>query len=231
MARILLVEDDPEIAEIVRNGLVEQRFSVDHAADGEAGLQQALREPYDVVILDLLLPKRDGWDLCATLRSRRFTSPILMLTARDAVADRVRGLETGADDYLAKPFDFKELIARVRALLRRDKQHRTRIIRIDDLEIDTAAAMVRRAGREVHLTRREFTLLEALAANEGRVLTREMIQERVWMDEESYSDTVKVHVMALRKKIDDGFDVKLIHTVRGVGYLMRRPDAGAGVLG
>src|SRR5690242_4628482 len=135
-----------------------------------------------------MLPGKDGWSVCRSLRSTRNTTPILMLTARDAVSDRVRGLERGADDYLPKPFDFAELLARVRALLRRDKIHRTALIQIADLEIDTAAATVKRAGREVSLTAREYTLLEALATNEGRVLTREVIQETVWLDSESYSN-------------------------------------------
>jgi DNA-binding response OmpR family regulator len=135
----------------------------------------------------------------------------------------VKGLEIGADDYLPKPFDFTELVARVRALLRRDKVHRSQVIRVADLEIDAGAGTVRRGGQEIHLTRREFTLLEALASNEGRVLTREAILDRVWMDEDSYSNTVDVHIALLRKKVDAGRDVRLIHTVHGVGYTMRAP--------
>ncbi len=223
--RILLVEDEAAIAAVVRRGLEEARFAVDVAEDGETGLRLALERAYDLIVLDLLLPKRDGWSVCAELRARRNTTPILMLTARDAVEDRVRGLETGADDYLPKPFAFPELLARVRALLRRDKLHKGRLIRIADLEIDTAAARVRRGGEEIHLTPREYTLLEALALNEGRVLTREVIQERVWRDEESYSNTVDVHIAVLRKKIDAGRPVKLIQTVHGLGYTLRAPDA------
>jgi DNA-binding response OmpR family regulator len=150
--------------------------------------------------------------------------PILMLTARDAVEDRVRGLDVGADDYLPKPFDFDELLARVRALLRRDKIHRTRVIQIGDLTLDTAATRVWRAGQEIRLTPREYTLLEALAANEGRVLTRDLIQTRVWRDEESYPHTVDVHINSLRRKIDAGHEAKLIHTVHGLGYILRSPD-------
>jgi len=175
----------------------------------------------------VMLPGADGWEVCAALRARRDTTPILMLTARDAVEDRVRGFETGADDYLSKPFHFAELLARVRGLLRRDKIHRGRIIRIADLEIDTTAGLARRAGQEVHLTPREYTLLEALAASEGRVLTREMIQDRVWRDEESYSNTVDVHITYLRRKIDADHPVKLIHTVRGAGYVLRGPETEA----
>ncbi|HEY3285198.1 MAG TPA: response regulator transcription factor, partial [Armatimonadota bacterium] len=187
--KILLVEDDEVIAPIVKAGLEEAGYSVEVAVDGEEGLDYALLDPPDLVILDVMLPKRDGWSVCQALREHRVTTPILMLTALDAVEDRVKGLETGADDYLPKPFDFSELVARVRALLRRDKVHKAAVIRIADLEVDTVAKVARRAGTPVPLTNREYTLLEALAANEGRILTREAIQERVWMDEESYSDT------------------------------------------
>jgi DNA-binding response OmpR family regulator len=222
--RILLVEDEKPIASVIRRGLESSRFNVDWAEDGEAGLKLALEREYALIILDLMLPKRDGWSVCQELRNRRMVMPILMLTARDAVEDRIRGLETGADDYLSKPFEFAELVARVRALLRRDKIHRARVIRVADLELDTSSGTVRRGGQEIHLTRREFTLLEALAANEGRVLTREAILDRVWMDEESYSNTVDVHIGLLRKKVDAGRDVKLIQTVHGVGYSLRTPD-------
>jgi two-component system copper resistance phosphate regulon response regulator CusR len=146
-----------------------------------------------------------------------------MLTARDTITDKVRGLDAGADDYLPKPFDFQELMARVRALLRRDKMHRTRVIHVGDLEIDTGQRRVLRAGKEIALTNREYDLLEALAANEGKILTRDAIQERVWMNEEAFSNTVNVYIGMLRKKIDVNHDVKLIHTVHGVGYTLRMP--------
>lgn len=222
--RILIVEDDTIIANLIQKGLERARYEVEVAADGATGLRKALEGGHDLIILDLMLPGRDGWSVCTTLRERRNTTPILMLTARDAVDDRVRGLESGADDYLPKPFDFKELLARVRALLRRDKLHKTRVVRIADLEIDTAANRVSRAGQEIQLTPREYTLLEALVLNEGRVLTREMIQDRVWRDDESFPNTVNVHVANLRKKIDADYEVKLIHTVHGLGYTLRRPD-------
>jgi len=227
--KILLVEDEAPIAAVVRRGLEEARFGVEVAPDGETGLQMALEGDYSLVILDLMLPRRDGWSVCREMRARRNTTPILMLTARDAVEERVRGLETGADDYLPKPFDFSELLARVRALLRRDKIHRARVVRIDDLEIDTTAGRVFRDGRELFLSPREYTLLEALALNEGRVLTREMIQERVWRDGESYSNTVDVHIGALRRKLDAGGRARLIQTVHGVGYTLRAssPEEGA----
>ncbi|MBI3910160.1 MAG: response regulator transcription factor [Armatimonadetes bacterium] len=223
--RILLIEDDEVIAERVKVGLERERFAVDVAADGETGLRLARQRPYGLVILDLMLPRRDGWSVCEALRARQNTVPILMLTARDAVEDRVRGLEAGADDYLPKPFDFRELLARVRALLRRDRVHKSRVIRIADLEIDISSRRVRRAGREIQLTPREFALLEALATNEGRTLAREEIQERVWGDDESYSNTVSFHIALLRKKIDAEHPVKLIHTIHGVGYVLRRPDS------
>lgn len=223
--RILLIEDDETIASLIREGLQESRFDVDWAPEGAGGLDMALAASYDLIVLDLMLPGRDGWSICRELRARRMTTPILMLTARDAVEDRVRGLESGADDYLPKPFDFSELVARVRALLRRDKVHKARVIQIADLEIDTAAATVRRAGQEIHLTPREYQLLEALAVNEGRVLTREMVQERVWRDDESYSNTVDVHITFLRKKIDAAHEVKLIQTVHRAGYMLRGPGS------
>jgi len=224
--RILLIEDEPMMAATIREGLEEARFLVETALDGAEGLRRAIESNYDLLILDLMLPGRDGLSICQELRDRRRALPILMLTARDGVSDRVRGLEMGADDYLPKPFAFPELLARVRALLRRDRLHRTRVIQIDDLVIDTASRRVSRAGREIALTDREYTLLEALAANEGRVLSREVIQDRVWMDEESVSNTVEVYVAALRKKIDAGHPVKLIRTVYGAGYTLRGSEAG-----
>jgi DNA-binding response OmpR family regulator len=224
--KILVVEDETGIARMLKQGLEEANYVVDVARDGQVGLQMALDNNYHLILLDVMLPGRDGWSVCEELRSHRNRVPILMLTARDAVNDRVRGLDSGADDYLPKPFDFQELLARVRALLRRDKIHRTRVIRVADLEIDTAQRRVTRAGQEIHLTNREFELLEALAAHEGKVLSREAIQERVWMNEESFSNTVNVYIGMLRKKIDSGHDVKLIQTVHGVGYTLRSRREG-----
>ncbi len=221
MTRILLIEDEIGIARLIREGLEEASYKVDVAADGELGLEMAKEQTYHLVLLDVMLPGRDGWSICEELRSRRDRVPILMLTARDSIQDRVRGLDTGADDYLPKPFDFLELMARVRALLRRDKVHHTRVIRVGDLEIDTAHRRVTRAGTEIALSHREYDLLEALAANESKVLTREAIQERIWMNEEAGYNTVNVYIGMLRKKIDTNQRIKLIHTVHGVGYTLR----------
>jgi DNA-binding response OmpR family regulator len=222
--RILLVEDEEAIAAVVRQGLEQAGYDVDLAADGKIGLEKAQYGLYALLVLDLMLPEVDGWTICKTVRAHRNTTPILMLTARDEVTDRVRGLEMGADDYLPKPFAFTELLARVQALLRRDRVHKTRTIHVADMEIDTGTRKVTRAGQEITLTPREYDLLEALAANEGRTLSREMIQERVWMDEESLSNTVDVYIGTLRKKMDTGYDARLIHTIHGLGYSLRRPD-------
>ncbi len=221
--RILLIEDDEAISELVKRGLEESYFTVDTAFDGSTGLRMAKESSYSLILLDLTLPGRNGWEVCGALRRRRDTTPILMLTARDSVDDRVRGLETGTDDYLPKPFEFSELLARVRALLRRDKVHKARVIHIGDLEIDTGTRCVARAGQEISLTPREYSLLEALARAEGQALTREVIQKRVWMDDESYSNTVDVYIGQLRKKIDAGHEVKLLHTVHRQGYTLRGP--------
>ena len=225
--KILLVEDELAIANVVKRGLERAHYTVDVANDGEVGLRLAIENSYDLIILDLMLPSRDGWSICQSLRARRDTTPILMLTARDAVNDRIKGLEMGADDYLPKPFDFGELLARVRAQLRREGMHRARIIRVRDLEIDTIRRRVLRAGVEVTFTPREYSLLEALALHEGQVLSRASIIERVWMDENGgASNTVDVYINMLRRKIDAGEEQRLIHTVHGVGYVLRRPVEG-----
>jgi len=220
--KILLIEDELAIAGVIKQGLEEAHYRVMTASNGTDGLQLASEGLYSLIILDVMLPGMDGWTICERLREKRNATPILMLTARDNVRDKVRGLEIGADDYLSKPFNFSELLARVHALIRRDRMHKTKIITIGDLIIDPSARRVERAGREVTLTEREFTLLEALASHEGQVLTREAIQERVWLDEDSYSNTVDVYIGTLRKKIDAAFDEKLIRTVHGVGYTLRR---------
>ena len=222
--RILLIEDEIPIAEVIKAGLEQAGYTVVMAHDGPAGLAKAREGRWALLVLDVMLPGLDGWELCRTLREERDPTPILMLTARDAVSDRVRGLDLGADDYLPKPFDFSELVARVQALLRRENIHKTRTLQVGDLEIDTRLRRVTRSGQEIALTPREYTLLEALAGREGQVLTREVILERVWLDEESLSNTVDVYVGLLRRKIDAGQEVKLIQTVHGVGYVLRVPQ-------
>lgn len=223
--RILLVEDEEEIAEAVRRGLQKAGYSVETTTSGEEGLTLACDGSYRLLILDVMLPDVDGCTICERLRRSRNPLPVLMLTARDAVSDRVRGLESGADDYLIKPFDFSELLARVRALLRRDKVHRKRVIEIGDLCIDTTARRVSRAGRDIALSPREYALLETLAMAEGRVLTREVLQETVWGEEEVYPNTVDAYIGHVRRKMDQGYASKLIRTVHGVGY---RLEAEAG---
>jgi len=224
--KILLIEDEPGIARLIRRGLEDAGYAVEATANGRLGLEMAEKKSYNLLLLDLMVPGLDGWQVCEALRASGSQLPILMLTARDSVPDRVRGLDLGADDYLPKPFEFPELLARVRALLRRDRVHRSRIIQVDDLIIDTGQRRVTRAGAEVGLSHREYELLEALAAHESQVLTREVIQERIWMDEDSYSNTVDVYIGMLRKKIDAGHPRKLIQTVRGLGYTLRVLDAG-----
>ena len=223
--KVLLVEDDPGIARLMSRALEQAGYRVDVASEGTAGLRMAQENPYNLLILDVMLPGADGWQICEQVRAHGDRVPILMVTARDQVDDRVRGLDIGADDYLPKPFQVQELLARVRSLLRRDKMHKTRVIKVADLVIDTAQRKVTRAGVTIGLSHKEYELLEALAAHESQVLTREVIQERIWMDEDSYSNIVDVYITMLRKKVDAGHDVKLIQTIRGWGYTLR---AGAG---
>lgn len=223
--KILVIEDEAAIASVIRRGLEQAKYQVEIAVDGAEGLELAMTRSFGLIVLDLMLPKVDGWQVCAELRAERCSTPILMLTARGQLLDRVRGLEMGADDYLPKPFEFIELLARVRALLRRDKVHKSRVYRVADLEMDIGLRRVTRGGREVALTPREYTLLEALASNEGRVLSRDAIQDRVWMEDEAFSNIVDVTIGTLRKKVDADGDVKLIHTVRGAGYVLRRPES------
>lgn len=219
--KILVIEDEPSLADVIAAGLEQSGHDVQIAGDGTEGYELARSERFALIVLDIMLPGMDGWEICKALRNSRNTVPILMLTARDSVRDRVHGLELGADDYLPKPFDFTELLARVAALLRRDRINRSRVIKVADLEIDTNSHVVRRGGREVTLTPREYTLLEALASYEGQILSRDVILERIWMDEDSLSNTVDVYIGTLRKKIDSGRDDKLIQTVHGVGYVLR----------
>jgi DNA-binding response OmpR family regulator len=219
--KVLLVEDERPLALAIIRILSEAGAKVAWTADGEKGYREALLTAYDLVILDILLPNKNGWQICEGLRRARKTMPILMLSALDETPDRVKGLEIGADDYLPKPFDREELVARVRALLRRDKVNRSLVTEVGDLVIDRKSRGVTRAGIAISLTRREYDLLEALASNEGKVLSRDTIQERVWQDDESFSNTVEVFISTLRKKIDVPFAKKLIHTVHGFGYVLK----------
>jgi two-component system, OmpR family, copper resistance phosphate regulon response regulator CusR len=196
-------------------------FEAAWTADGERGLKAAKSGEYDLVLLDVLLPGKNGWEVLRELREARINVPILMLTAMDEVGDRVKGLDLGADDYLPKPFEPLELVARIRALLRRNQSHKAQTIRIQDLELDRAARLVSRGGTPIRLTRREYDLLEALAVNEGRVLSRETIQERVWNDADALSNVVDVYIRSLRKKVDAPYEKKLIHTEVGFGYVLK----------
>ncbi|MFM7322716.1 MAG: response regulator transcription factor [Armatimonadota bacterium] len=225
--RILLVEDDPEVAAVLSSSLRDAGYDVLVAADGEAGLEAGRSPSLHAIVLDWMLPRRDGASLCRALREERVATPLLMISARDPVEDRIRGLDAGADDYLTKPFAITELLARLRALLRRSGPRRQRMIRIDTLVIDTAERRVERDGRAVVLGKREYELLAALAINERRVLTREVILSSVWCADPVASNTVDVHIMALRRKIDSESTVKLIHTIRGVGYMLRVPEEEA----
>lgn len=225
--RILLVEDDPEVADVLSAALRDAGYEVLVTSDGEAGLAAGRNTNLHAIILDWMLPRRDGASLCRALREDRVATPILMISARDTVEDRVRGLDAGADDYLTKPFAVTELLARLRALLRRSGSRRQRMLRIDTLTIDTAERRVERNGRAIVLGRREYELLVALAINERRVLTRDVIVSSVWCADPVASNTVDVHIMALRRKVDADSEVKLIHTIRGVGYTLRVPEEEA----
>lgn len=216
--RLLLVEDDRQIGSVLRRGLESARFQVEWVTDGATGLELARSGSYDLILLDLMLPGLDGWSICRELREARCTTPILMLTARDSVEDRIRGYELGADDYLPKPFNFAELVARVHALLRRGHVHKCRLIHIADLEIDTTSGRVSRAGFAIRLEPEEYALLEALASDEGRVLSREDLRQRVAFD------AVEAHLETLRHKIDDGREVRLIQCLEGQGYTLRGPE-------
>ena len=220
-ARILVVEDEPGIANFIRQGLTEAGYAVDLAWDGREGLDYALAADYDVLVLDIMLPKMDGLELLRELRSLGDKTPALMLTARDTIDNRVEGLDAGADDYLVKPFAFPELLARVRALLRRPPLQAGTILRVGDLEMDTAKREVRRNDRSIELSPREYAVLEYLMRHPNQVLTRTQISEHVWnFDFFNESNVVDVYVGYLRRKIDQGDDLPLIHTVRGVGYRM-----------
>jgi heavy metal response regulator len=220
--RVLVVEDERKIAEFLRKGLRAEGYAVDVAADGEQGRFLAGTETYDLVILDLRLPKMDGLTLCRTLRAEKFAVPILMLTVRDSVKDKILGLDSGADDYLTKPFDFEELLARVRALLRKRGASEPTRLQVADLVLDLLAHKVERGAVPIPLTSKEFSLLEYLMRNAGVVVTRTMIAEHVWdVHFDSFTNVIDVSINHLRSKVDRDFPRKLIQTVRGRGYILR----------
>ena len=223
--RVLVVEDERKLALFLKQGLEEQRYAVDVAYDGEDGLHWALNFPYDVIILDVMLPGLDGLELCRALRDRRIVSPILMLTARDTIDDRVTGLDSGANDYLIKPFSFRELLARMRALLRRDTPHTSAVLSIGDLSLDTLTHTATRQGERIELTAKEYELLEFLMLHPNQVLSRTVIAEHIWnYDYSPELNVVDVYIRYLRRKLDDGHEAKYIRTIRGSGYQLADPD-------
>ena len=222
--RLLVIEDEQKVANFIKQGLEEEGYAVDHAADGASGLQMALEGLHDVIVLDVMLPKLDGLSVLQQLRQETITTPVLLLTVRATIEDKVLGLDAGADDYLTKPFAFEEFVARVRALLRRRAETAPPILQVADLALDPARRVVSRGDKKIELTPREFTLLDYFMRNPGRVLTRTMIANRVWdYTFDSTTNVIDVYVNYLRKKIDTGHDTKLLHTVRGVGYVMKVP--------
>lgn len=220
--RILLVEDEKKIASFIKRGLKEEHYVVDVADEGEKALFMAEVSPYDLIILDIMLPGRDGISICKELRSKKIGAPILMLTAKDKIGDKVLGLDSGADDYLTKPFSFDEFLARVRALLRRKEVGKTTTLKVADLELDQLTHTVKRGGKEIPLTSKEYALLEYLMLNANQVVTRTMLSEHVWHEDfDSFTNVIDVYVNYLRNKIDKGFKKRLIHTIRGTGYTLR----------
>ena len=223
--RILIVEDDIQVATFIRKGLQQEGYAVDHAANGENGLHLATTEPYDAAIVDIMLPKLDGISLIGRLREKKITTPVLVLSARSSVDDRVKGLQAGGDDYLVKPFAFAELLARVRALLRRRGEEPHQVLRAGEIEVDLSSRKARVGREALELTRREFDLLAFLLQNQGRVVTREMLVREVWKEGVSsipMDNVIDVYISRLRKKVDKGGGESLIRTVRGVGFILER---------
>ncbi len=220
--RLLVVEDEKKVASFIKQGLEEEGYAVDVALDGEEGLGMGLDQVHDLIILDISLPQMDGLQVLKKLRRQKVSTPVLLLTVRATIEDKVLGLDAGADDYLTKPFAFQELVARVRALLRRRAEAEPALLQIGELILDPARRIVSRSGEKIDLTSKEFALLEYFMRNPGRVLTRTMIIEHVWnYDFDTMTNIIDVYVNYLRKKIDSGHGAKLIHTVRGVGYVMK----------
>lgn len=227
--RILVAEDDTRLADLLARSLRETGYAVDITGDGESALEQAAVNPYDAIVLDVGLPKTTGLEVSRELRRRGMSVPILMLTARDALRDRVTGLDAGADDYLTKPFELEELHARLRALLRRMPAIHPSMLQVADLAVDSAAQRVTRGGHDIALTTKEFVMLEYLARNAGRVVGRAELCEHVWDENhDPFSNAIEVYINRLRKKVDEGAAVPLIHTRRGAGYLLSVPDAAPG---
>jgi len=223
--KILIVEDEQKTGDYLKQGLCEAGFVADLARDGADGLHLALTDDYDLVVLDVMLPRLDGWQVLREIRQKGKHLPVLFLTARDQVEDRVKGLEFGADDYLVKPFAFSELLARVRALLRRGRTNEPELFQIADLELDLLRRRVTRSGKRIDLTAKEFALLELLLRRQGEVLPRSLIASQVWdMNFDSDTNVIEVAVRRLRAKIDDEFEPKLIRTVRGMGYVLEIPE-------
>jgi DNA-binding response OmpR family regulator len=223
--RVLIVEDDRKLADFVARGLRAERFAVDLAGDGHEGQRYIDAYPYDLLILDLMLPRLNGGELLQRVRRSHPSLPVLVLTARDATEDKVKHFEAGADDYLTKPFDFAELVVRIKALLRRSPLERSEVLRIADLELNRLTQQVRRDGQRIELTAKEYALLEYLLSSPGRVFSRTMILKHVWDQSfQGVTNIVDVYVRYLRRKVDDPFAMKLIHTVRGVGYCVRAAE-------
>ena len=221
--RILFVEDERKIADFIKRGLKEEGYAVDIAGDGEEGYFLGSSNEYDAIILDLMLPKLDGVSLCKKLRADKITTPIIILTAKDSLKDKVIGLDAGADDYLTKPFAFEELLARLRAGLRKASAHLSQELTVADLRMDLLSHKVTRAGKEIVLTSKEFALMEYFIRNAGRIVTRTMISEHVWdINFDTDTNVIDVYVNYLRRKIDAGHKTKLIHTVRGCGYTLKK---------
>lgn len=223
--RILVVEDEKKVASFIKRGLEEEGYMVDVAYEGDEGLDMATHTPYDLILMDVMLPKKDGITVIRDMRSREIPTPVLCLTAKDTVDDIVQGLDSGSDDYLTKPFAFAELLARVRALIRRGTQDRGAELHFADLRLDPVTHKVWRGDKEIDLTSKEYALLEYMMRNPNQVLTRTMIAEHVWdYTFDSFTNIIDVYINYLRKKVDRDFDKKLIHTVRGVGYVLKESD-------
>lgn len=224
--KILIVEDEQKTGDYLKQGLSEAGFVVDLVRDGLDGVHQALTDDYDLIVLDVMLPKLDGWQVLQKIRQGGKHMPVLFLTARDQIEDRVKGLELGADDYLVKPFAFSELLARVRTLLRRGKSNEPELLQVADLELDLLRRRVTRAGKRIDLTAKEFALLELLIQRQGEVLPRSLIASQVWdMNFDSDTNVIEVAMRRLRAKIDDDFEPKLIQTIRGMGYVLEVPES------